>query len=269
MIRLPDTGYIQAIKELREVTFNSLFARSVVEKHVDGKVFVDNLQDPRVFYVLHPYGMALLYGDVSSTFFESELKDFLTRNKNINIGKWVQVFPLDISKIIDEIIANLDPSENTTIIKLKRINFKFNLERYRNFRDKLDLEKYFLCEIEKSVFNEFNGGVVPKNFWNNAKDFISKGSGFSLIVDEHPASIAFSSFVHEDMLELGMETKPGYRKKGYASIVCAKLIDHCLENGLEPIWACSSANDASYELAKKLGFEPAQHLPYYELKNIN
>lgn len=265
MINLPENGYIHAVRELRKVTFNSLFARSVVEKHVDGKVFVDNIQNPRVFYVLHPYGMALLYGDVSSTFFKSELKEFLIKNETRSVGRWIQVFPLDIGEIIDELIINMDDSENTTLIKLERINFKFNLERYRTFRRELELEKYFFCEIDKSIFNDFNGGVVPKKFWNNAKEFISKGSGFSLIVDDHPVSIAFSSFVHEDMLELGMETKPNYRKKGYASIVCARLINYCIENGLEPIWACSSTNYASYELAKKLGFEPVQHLPYYEL----
>ena len=38
MIRLPENGYIRAIRELREVTFNSLFARSVVEKHIERNI---------------------------------------------------------------------------------------------------------------------------------------------------------------------------------------------------------------------------------------
>jgi L-amino acid N-acyltransferase YncA len=67
------------------------------------------------------------------------------------------------------------------------------------------------------------------------------------------------------MLELGMETEPEFRRKGFASIITAKLIDYCLERDLEPIWACRDGNKASYNLAVKLGFEPVAYLPYYEL----
>ncbi len=63
-----------------------------------------------------------------------------------------------------------------------------------------------------------------------------------------------------------METLQEYRRKGLASIICAKLIDYCLDNGLEPVWSCRESNAGSYYLALKSGFEPVASLPYYELK---
>ena len=84
-------------------------------------------------------------------------------------------------------------------------------------------------------------------------------------MDGRPAAVSFSSFVHDHMLELGMETLPEFRRAGLGTAATAKLIDYCLEKNLEPIWACRDGNQASYNLAIKLGFEPAAYLPYYEL----
>jgi len=277
MILLPEDDYISAIRALKEVTFNNLFARSVVEKHVNGKVYVDDFANPKAFYVVHLYGMALLYGDISEKFLHFDFKNTVFECYGLQkTGRWLQVFPQNLEDQIDVIfkdrISVFDSNKfkddySVNIIKHKRVNFRFNLEKYNSFRCGLDITKYCFCDVNVDIFNETNGSVVPNRFWNNANDFITNGAGFSLIADDHPVSIAFSSFVHEGMFELGMETKSEFRRRGYASIVCARLIDYCLERGLEPIWACSLGNNASYELALKLGFEPIAYLPYYELRN--
>ena len=48
MLELARDHYALAIPKLREVSSNHLFARSVVEKHVDGKVYVDDINDPKL-----------------------------------------------------------------------------------------------------------------------------------------------------------------------------------------------------------------------------
>ncbi|TKG91495.1 GNAT family N-acetyltransferase [Puteibacter caeruleilacunae] len=62
-----------------------------------------------------------------------------------------------------------------------------------------------------------------------------------------------------------METIPEFRGQGFAQYACAALIDYCLANGYEPVWACKETNVPSYKLAQKLGFVPALTLPYYRL----
>ncbi|MCG8409826.1 MAG: GNAT family N-acetyltransferase [Bacteroidales bacterium] len=109
------------------------------------------------------------------------------------------------------------------------------------------------------------GSVVPSNFWDNAHDFDKQGVGFSLYHNNKLATTAFSAFIFDKELELGMETTPEFRGKGYAQYACSALIDYCLINNYEPIWACSLKNVASYNLAQKLGFIPQLTLPYYRL----
>jgi hypothetical protein len=43
-----------AASKLKDVAINHLFARSVIEHHVKGKVYVDDLSTPNSFYVLNP-----------------------------------------------------------------------------------------------------------------------------------------------------------------------------------------------------------------------
>ncbi len=51
-----------ALREnLKGITFNRFFAKSVIEHHVDGVVYVDDIIKPNNAYILHPYGMSILY----------------------------------------------------------------------------------------------------------------------------------------------------------------------------------------------------------------
>ncbi len=272
---LPRHDHKLAIPRLKDVTINTLFARSVVEQHVDGTVYVDNPSDPRAFYVIHSYGMSLLYGDVSDDFLHSELKDYMLGDNGLRTaGEWLQIFPSELENRIDEILGSRltifdsDRSQDDSgaaVVKHTRVNFKFNRGKFDQFKRQIDLTAYSFCDVDKTLYDETNGSVVPNKFWNNASDFALHGVGFALMVEDQAVAVAFSSFMHDEMLELGMETKSDYRRRGFASIISAKLVEYCLERGLEPVWACRQGNHGSYNLAVKLGFEPVACLPYYEL----
>ena len=275
MFLLTPNKYNLAASELKEVTINNLFARAVVERHVDGKIYVDNLFSPNAFYVLHPCGMSLLYGAISDDFLKTYLKNYLLgRNGSRNTDESLQIFPTELEKRIDAVLGtNMSINDLVVakdhsgygVIKYKRINFKFNRYKFEQFLPTIDFDKYRFLEVDSSRYNEIKGSVVPSKFWNNASDFALYGLGFSLIYENQSVAVAFSSFVHEQLFELGIETKAEYRKRGFASIVSAKLITYCLANDLEPVWSCRLGNHGSYNLALKLGFEPIAYLPYYDL----
>lgn len=277
---LPPDNYNLAISSLKNVTINNLFARSVVEQHVDGKVYVDNIANPRAFYVIHPYGMSLLYGDINEAFLSLDLKNYLMGHSALSkSGEWLQVFPPVLEPKIDQLLGNklhvYNEHENTensiiqrsgvTVLKHRRINFKFNSQRFKQFKSEIKLHKYNFSNVDEILYIKTNGSVVPNKFWNNASEFLSRGVGFSLVVNEQVVATAFSSFMHDNMLELGIETNVEFRKRGFASLVAARLIDYCMQNELEPVWACRRDNFASYHLAIRLGFEPIACLPFYFL----
>jgi RimJ/RimL family protein N-acetyltransferase len=155
------------------------------------------------------------------------------------------------------------------IEKFTRVNFSFNLDRYEKLRKQPD---YYVVKIEKmnrSQFMEFQGTVIPRLFWDSYEDFEKKGIAYTVIENNDIASIAYSAYVHGNKLEIGIETAEKYRQKGYAIKACARLIEYCLLNNLEPIWACKLENTSSYRLAIKLGFDEKVRYPYYGLKNPN
>jgi len=260
---LPPEQYDIATYPLKNVSFHNLFARSVIEKHVGGTVYVDNIETPGTFYVIHPYGMSLLFGNFNNNFVNNDLKDYLLLNNSLrNQKEWLQIYPTKYEDKIDKMLGET----NNVVIKHKRVNFKLNRDKYQIFKREHLTENYNIIEVDNKAFNEIDGGVVPNKFWDKWTDFSEKGIGFSLLMAGEKISTAFSSFRHDNLLDIGVETKPEFQKRGFAKYVCSKIIDYCLINGTEPLWACQKDNYGSCNLARRLGFEPTVNLPYYELR---
>lgn len=271
MILLDRKEFNKIIEPLKLVSMNNLFARSVVEKKVSGKVFVDNADNPKTYYVIHPYGMTLLFGNWTNLKFNNKFRDYALNTYHIRDQyEWMQVFPNEWNDTLSDLFGNtLVKSENNTketgIIELNtRVNFKFVYEKYAKISKK-KLPYVEIVRTDEKIFDNMQGSVVPKYFWDSKEDFLKNGIGFSLLYNSQLASTAYSSYFHDDKLEMGIETVEKYRKMGFAEIVCCALIDYCIENEYEPVWSCRLENAGSYKLAQKLGFEPALQTPYYRL----
>jgi hypothetical protein len=85
MILLEENAYYKILEPLKKVTINTLFARTVIEKHLQGKVFVDDVNAPNTFYVVHPYGMSLLFGNLDNDEFNRQFRQYaLNKDKSRN-----------------------------------------------------------------------------------------------------------------------------------------------------------------------------------------
>jgi RimJ/RimL family protein N-acetyltransferase len=277
MIELSPEHFHRLSKHLDEVTFNHLFARAVIERSVSGRAYVDEVDDPRTFYIVHRYGMSLLGGDFINTKFNSTFKEYaLNTARTRTQHEWVQVFPSGWNGVVTDLLGNklILANDNTTgvtqsVVELNtRVNFVFNRNTYLETRLTVNDEpKIRIRKTTREIYDQMHGSVVPSAFWNSSQDFMKKGVSFSLYYDDQLAATAFSSFVASGKLELGIETLPEFRGRGLAEKVCSSLIDYCLERNLEPVWACRLENRGSYMLAKRLGFTSALELPYYRLSN--
>ena len=271
MILLDRKNFYKVIEPLQSVTINNLFARSVVENKVSGKIFVDNIDNPKTFYVIHPYGMTYLFGNWTNPVFNEQLKEYALNINHIRDNyEWMQVFPNEWNDTLTKLFGNKlvrseDNTEETGMIELyTRVNFKFNYEKYFK-REKPALLSVEIKRTDENVYDTMPGTVVPKYFWDSKEDFLRNGIGFSLFYNSELASTAYASFIHDDKLELGIETVEKFRKMGLAEIVCCTLIDYCIENNYEPVWACRFENTGSLKLAEKIGFEIIAKTPYYRL----
>ncbi len=271
---LEKEDYTKLTEPLMKVTINNLFALSVVEHKVTGKVFVDNPDDPKTFYIVHPYGMSLLFGESNNEEFNNSFRNYaLNINHVRDKHEWMQAFPGNWDIVLNELFKGnlIKSSENTLkkesgIIELNtRVNFKFDHDKYLNSKI-INLEfDNKIVRTDKQIFRDMKGSVVPFYFWDSEDDFLKNGVGFSLFYKDKLASTAYSSYIHDDKFELGIETVPEFRGKGFAAYTCSALIDYCIENSYEPIWSCRLENIGSYKLAQKIGFIPSGEIPYYRL----
>lgn len=271
MIELKQTEFYRIVILVSPITFNINFANSVLLNHVKGRAFVDNYDNPQSAYILHPYGMSLLAGFSSNIDYQNEIISSLkNENGERKRDEWLQVYPEKWNVLLKEKLSSIKyedgkEKQGKNIELYTRVNFKFSFNKYENVKRECNKSNISVTRIEKEQVKTITGSVVPLSFWNNEEEFYKYGIGFCVKVDGEIVSVAHSSFVHDKHLEIGIETKEGYRANGYAKMASMALIDYCLGNGFEPVWSCRLENASSYYLARSLGFEQTFQLPYYKL----
>jgi len=273
---LDKSKYEILIEPVKQVTFNTLFAEAVIEHKIAGEIFVNDPDNPQTYYIIHPYGMTLLLGDSDNKEFNDYFRDYALNSNNIRgRHEWMQAFPDTWSNVLpklfgDKLITSSNNKEQQVrgIIELNtRVNFKFNEEDFLRLRKPVVDNDIKIVRTDRQVFREMPGSVVPACFWNTEDDFMKNGIGFSLYYKNKLASTAYSSCINDRQLELGIETVSEFRSKGFAQYACQALIEYCIKNKYEPIWACRLENTGSFKLAQKVGFTPSFELPYYRLSN--
>jgi hypothetical protein len=92
-------------------------------------------------------------------------------------------------------------------------------------------------------------------------DFLRRGVGFGIFESATCIAGCASYAISSHSLEFEIQTHPGYERRGLAMVTGSRMIQHCLESGLEPCW--DAAHEGSARLALKLGFvDPRPYTAY-------
>ncbi len=263
--------------------FNVYFARAVIEGHIAGSVYSNDLEGPKAAYILHPCGMSLLSGKVDLEPFTGEIVEYMLDKKRMRRHpELVQVFPdawqeelstrlgTRLLRLDDPRRRGLSPSGvqelgKAGVVEWGRVNFDFDRDAFRSTEELSLPSGLHLQRAGKSVFHPWDGPVLPNSFWSSPEEFEKKGIAFAIFQAGRPLCVAFSAWVFDDALEIGIETHPEARRRGLAILACAALIKYALSRGLEPVWSAHSENKASQILAARLGFKEKLRVPYYRL----
>ena len=128
-------------------------------------------------------------------------------------------------------------------------------------RDKLEKaaaslpDGYELCMIDERIYNmckseDWSEDLVAQ--FPDYEDYRRLGLGAVILKDNAVVSGASSYSCYSGGIEIEIDTKKEYRRKGLAYICGAKLILECLNRNLYPSW--DAQNKASVALAEKLGY---------------
>lgn len=118
--------------------------------------------------------------------------------------------------------------------------------------------------IEESEYKNCMSEPWSRDLVGNYKDFETfqkLGLGVVAICDGKIVSGASSYSSYNGGIEIEIDTKPEYRRNGFAYACGAKLILECLNRGLYPSW--DAQNLASVALAEKIGYHfDCEYLAY-------
>lgn len=115
---------------------------------------------------------------------------------------------------------------------------------------RIDLDLARQIDADPSLLTEDH----VRNF-DSPEDFVRRGAGFVVLDGERIVSGASSYAFCDAGIEIQVNTHPAFRGRRLATAVSARLIAHCLEQGMHAHW--DAGNEISARLAARLGYEPA------------
>lgn len=114
----------------------------------------------------------------------------------------------------------------------------------------------------QALQNDWSRDFVSQ--FRDADDYLTRGLGFAALCGGEMIGGASSYTRYSKGIEIQVETRSEWQKRGIASACCAALILESLSRGLYPSW--DAANPASAALAEKLGYRKAGLYPAWEIK---
>jgi GNAT superfamily N-acetyltransferase len=94
----------------------------------------------------------------------------------------------------------------------------------------------------------------PPSMFALPESALSDGVGFCLLDGEQVVAEAYAGPLVEGCFEMGTITHQDYRRRGLATIVCARTISACERLGYRTWWNTAHTNTGSIALARKLGY---------------
>lgn len=143
----------------------------------------------------------------------------------------------------------------------------FDKDKLQEIVGSLD-QKYTIRKIDEPLYDACKEEGWSKDLvsvYNGYEEYKKLGSGFVILDGTRIVSGASSYSSYLNGIEIEVDTRQEYRRKGLASVCSARLILECLERGLYPSW--DAQNLWSVALSEKLGYHFDHAYPAYEITN--
>ena len=236
MIKLNKTNYYKLLPLAKDIKNNKALIYSMINGDLDAEIFADN--NTKTTIALLSWEFSFLLGSEKNLVSSQKICDLIFDN----------ILPELDEK---ELILFLDKNRWPLLSKL--LKEKSCITIYR---------KMFIFDKTKFSKMKINLGKLPEGlFVSPMKTDSANTFGYCIKKGTNDICKCESVAVGSKEAEIDIWTNEKYRNKGYATITAASFIDHCLKEGIKPIWSCWPYRTESINLAKKLGFVEAEEIP--------
>nr|WP_302597498.1 GNAT family N-acetyltransferase [uncultured Cellulosilyticum sp.] len=155
----------------------------------------------------------------------------------------------------------------------KRYAFKkegdvFDRQKLEGFIQSLPAE-FTICPIDEKMYERCLEEEWSKDLcaqFKSGEDYVRNGFGFVICYEHTPVCGASSYTRYRKGIEIEIDTREDFRRRGLATACAAKLILASLDKGLYPSW--DAANLHSVALAKKLGYHLSHEYITYSVLSL-
>lgn len=238
---------------------------SVIEGKLKGRIFADKKVNPETIAIITNFNWIYVIGNQESEIFKNQFCNFIINDLT---SKSEHFAWFGLSEYWQHKLAEVF-GEN--VKSFPRVKYVLDKEKYRMKNSCANLpEGYRIQQIDSNLVDKvsvFFDGI--KMFWETNENFLKNSFGFCILHENDVVSACQALAITEDICEIDVFTKDGFRGKGLAYFIGLAFIEHCLKQGLEPYWETVRANRSSCRLAEKLGFiEIKEYLLYAWFKII-
>jgi RimJ/RimL family protein N-acetyltransferase len=270
MLRELELGRLDRVRSLFRGFDYSLSIQATIEGNNPGRVFVDDIYEPRAALALTVEGY-LLAGDTGNAETNAALARLFRES----------IFTGDVS-VNDDEAMELAVHPKTWESKLHELIPTHKAERIERYHYvcrsvKLDWRKHVpvgytvqrvdrtLLQDAQVVFPDVVGEWMNlEEMWGTLENFLFKGISFAILREREVVAWCTPDCVAGDQIDVGIVTHPAHRRRGLAAVAAAATVEYCLSHGFNAIgWHCNTNNIGSWKTAEKVGFERNREYVYY------
>lgn len=225
---------------------DNMFALSFFQGYFDGQGWVDCENTPRAGRIIVA-GVCILAGDHTSPGAESLICDITDKYNG-----WEMIPPnAEWEGLIHTHCG--DKYQKKTRYGFVKDMTCFDRDKLQAFVDALPSE-FRIVQIDEAIYHA-RAGTFAHHLCSNfptAQDYAKRGLGFVVMLGDEIVSGASSYISCAEGIEIQIDTRHDYMRKGLATAVAARLILKCLDRNWNPTW--DAATPISLALAEKLGY---------------
>ncbi|UCE29254.1 MAG: GNAT family N-acetyltransferase [Candidatus Bathyarchaeota archaeon] len=256
--RLHEDDYEKVRSLFKELEYN-LITSAVIEGTSPGRIYVDDTANPQSAFLCSVEGYYLAGNSENDDFNESLnslimeriFSGYTTRKDetDVAIGFYPDTWK-DRMKVIFKGRTPIVAHRRHYICRKVRTDWKSRVPT-----------GFSLHLIDGKLLEEL-GPNTPRHIadwmeinWGSRQNFLGSGFGFCMLHGEEVVSWSIADCVSGSLAEIGIRTRPDYRKRGLASLTAAAAVDYWLSKGSMVGWHCPEENLGSRGVAEKVGFE--------------
>lgn len=252
----------------------NLIISAVIEGTSPGRIYVDDIINPKTAFLCSVEGYYLA-GHTDNDLFNNSLNRLIV--ERIFAGHTIRKDETDISvgfhpeswrDKMEVIFRGRSPLE-----ALRRHYVCSELKAV-DWRDQIP-KGFSIQRVGERLLREV-GLKIPDHVtewmeinWGSIEDFMQKGFGFCMLHGKEVVSWCIADCVSGNACEIGIHTRPDYRRRGLATLTAAATVDYCLSHGFMLVgWHCDEYNLGSRGVAEKVGFvKERNYVQYYYCYN--